>query len=246
MPDNAAETMTETNTEPVSDETHAPPNDGETHAPESHGETAAPTEAAEPVVVPSKKRFYIIKVQSGREDTIRASIERRVRIEGLEEYYARIVVPTQKVTEHKKGRDGKTAPVIKHHKKYPGYIFAEVEFNHKILVLFRETSGVGDFVGATLVRDPIAMTELEVSRMMMDQDDPNEKTAPVKAAKHKVTVEVGDRVRVQSGTFVNMEGDVTEILEPTNAVDAPRVKVSVTIFGRPVDVEVEHFQVERV
>lgn len=244
MPDRVEEEIGDRHDSPEPGHATAePPIASEVAATDPAAEPAAP---AAPAVVPSNKKFYIIKVQSGREDTIRASVERRVRIEGLEEHYARIVVPTQKVTEHKKGRDGKTAPVIKHHKKYPGYIFAEVEFNHKILVLFRETSGVGDFVGATLTRDPIPMTELEVSRMMMDQDDPNKESAPTKATKHKVTVEVGDRVRVQGGTFVNMEGDVTEILEPTNAIDPPRVKVSVTIFGRPVDVEVEHFQVERV
>ena len=84
----------------------------------------------------------MVKVQSGREDSIKGNLERRVKLESLEPFVGQIVVPVEKITEV---RDGKRR--IKKVKKFPGYLFCEVEFNEHMLYLFRETSGVGDFVG---------------------------------------------------------------------------------------------------
>ena len=107
----------------------------------------------------SKKKWYVVKVQSAREDSIKAAVERKVKIEGLEEFYGQIAIPVEEYMEKKKVKvtDKKTGEkvtqernVVKHRKKFPGYLFAEVEFNDRILYLFRETSGVGDFVGASL------------------------------------------------------------------------------------------------
>src|SRR5688572_11250003 len=78
---------------------------------------APPAEAAPPAELPaepSKKHWYVVKVQSGREETIKESIERRVKIEGLEEYYGQIYIPAERVTEMRKGkrytREKKTLP----------------------------------------------------------------------------------------------------------------------------------------
>src|SRR5262249_53064766 len=90
----------------------------------------------------SKKRWYVVKVQSGREESIKETIERRVKIEGLEEYFGQIIIPVEKVTEMRNGKR-----VVRERKLYPGYLMVEVEYNDRILYLFRETSGVGDFVG---------------------------------------------------------------------------------------------------
>ena len=102
----------------------------------------------EPVVqetAEDNKKWYVVKVQSGREESIRDSIERRVKIEGLEEYYGKIVIPVERVTEVRNGKR-----YVKERKLYPGYIMANVEYNDRVLYLFRETSGVGDFVGGSL------------------------------------------------------------------------------------------------
>src|SRR5205807_5732066 len=109
---------------------------------------------------PSKKRWNVEKVQSGREESIREAIERRVKIEGLEEYFGQIRIPTERVTEVRNGKR-----VTKERKLYPGYIMAEVEYNDRILYLFRETSGVGDFVGGTVNRPPLPMPDREIERM---------------------------------------------------------------------------------
>ena len=107
-----------------------------------------------------------MKVQSGREESIKNALERRVKIEELEEYIGRILIPTEKVTELRNGKR-----VVKKRKKFPGYLMCEVEFNDKVLYLFRETSGVGDFVGGSLHKLPTPMNAREVERMLMDEDE---------------------------------------------------------------------------
>lgn len=192
----------------------------------------APAKAA----VPDAKNWYIVKVQSGREESIKEAVERRVKIEGLDDYFEQIMIPVEKETVINKGKR-----VVKTRKMYPGYVFAKVEFNDRILYLFRETSGVGDFVGAGPNRAPLPMPEHEIEKMLISQ-------LPTEQAREQIKVHVGfekgDRVRVRDGTFAGMEGEVKEITEPKDAKEPPRVRVELTIFGRPVPVEVEAWQVE--
>ena len=210
-------------------------------------------EPAEPEPEPSNKKWYVVKVTSGREDTIKAAIERRVKIEGLEEFYGQIVVPVERVTVVKKVKTTKNGEKItketrgiKNVKKYPGYIMAEVEFNDRILYLFRETSGVGDFVGAAgPLKPPAPMTDIEVRRMLgeaVTADDAKKGKDVVV----KLDYEKGDKVRIREGAFANMEGEVKEIAVPKDAGETPKVKVEVTIFGRGVPVDLDYWQVDKL
>ena len=192
-----------------------------------------------------RKHWYVVKVQSGREESIKNAIERRVKIDGLEEYVGRILIPTEKVTELRGGKR-----VVKKRKKFPGYLMCEVEFNDKILYLFRETSGVGDFVGGSLHKPPTPMGEREVERMLLDEDESSAKKTdgthePTKK-KFIIPYAVGDRVKVRDGTFKDMDGEVKEINYPHDTNENPKVKVVLSIWGRPVDVEVEYWQVDPV
>jgi transcriptional antiterminator NusG len=210
--------------------------------PDAVAESAVATE--EPPAKPSKKRWYVVKVQSGREDSIKEAIERRVKIEGLEEFFGQVVVPVERYTEVRK-TDGKR--ISKKRKKFPGYLMAEVEFNDKILYLFRETSGVGDFVGASLTRAPSPMTDREVQQMLSGQEELPEGTKlPTPVAPTKIPFNVGDKVKVRDGTFQNMEGEIKEIREPKDSKDTYRIKVELTVWGRPVSVEVDYWQIDHV
>ena len=91
------------------------------------------------------------KCRAAEKESIKNALERRVKIDNLEEYVGRILIPTEKVTELRNNKR-----VIKKRKKFPGYLMCEVEYNDKILYLFRETSGVGDFVGGSLHKAPDA------------------------------------------------------------------------------------------
>jgi transcriptional antiterminator NusG len=194
-------------------------------------ESAAVAEKAEKPAGSSKKSWYVVKVQSGREESIKEAIERRVKIEGLEEYFGQIIIPVERVTEMRSGKR-----VVRERKLYPGYLMVEVEYNDRILYLFRETSGVGDFVGGGVNHPPPPMSEREVERMLGRQGE------HVPGIAHpKPKYDRGDRVKVKDGTFAGMEGEVKDLLEAKGLV-----RVELTIFGRPVPVELEYWQVEHV
>ena len=196
-------------------------------APPDAAEPAPQPEPAEPAP-PSNKHWYVVKVQSGREESIKEAIERRVKIEGLEEYFGQIMIPTEKVVEMRNGKR-----VTRQRKLFPGYLMVEVEYNDRILYLFRETSGVGDFVGGSVTHAPPPMPPHEVDRLTRP---PGAK--PVEERKDRY--ERGDRVKVKEGPFVGMEGEVKEILEGKD-----KVRIELTIWGRPVPVELEYWAVEK-
>jgi transcriptional antiterminator NusG len=247
--------------EPEPQAVHAAPEPEPEPQPEPEepaAEPAAPAAAEAPVTpaappVDTKKKWYVVKVQSGREESIKAAIERKVKIEGLEEFFGQIAIPVEQVTQVKKVTEKKNGEkvtkekrVVKDQKKYPGYIFAEVEFNDRILYLFRETSGVGDFVGATgPMKPPPPMNEREVQAMLNNLPGaPDDKRKPGKM-KVKIEVEKGDKVRVREGAFSGMEGEVKSVTEPKDD-ETPKVTVVVTVFGRPVDVTLDYWQVDKV
>jgi transcription termination/antitermination protein NusG len=174
--------------------------------------------------------WYVLKVQSSREDTIRDALERRVKIQGLQKYFGRIVVPTEKITEI---RNNKKRTVER--KTYPGYIMVEMELNEKTWFTVRETPGVGDFVGAH--GTPTKMTSTEVNQMLNEQ----EQSSTAELPKVKIDVERGDRVKIKDGPFENFEGTVEEVIEARGLV-----KVMLIIFNRPTPVDLEYWQVERL
>ncbi|MGE3806490.1 MAG: transcription termination/antitermination protein NusG [Gemmataceae bacterium] len=179
---------------------------------------------------PSNKQWYVVKVQSGREESIKEAIEKRVKIEGLEDFFGQIIIPVERVTEMRRNKR-----ITRERKLYPGYLMVEVEFNDRILYLFRETSGVGDFVGGGVSRPPSPMSQREVDKMLQRQPG----AGPETVVPGKAPFSVGDSVKVRDGTFSGMEGVVKDVLEAKGLV-----VVELTIFGRPVPVELEYWQVE--
>jgi len=173
--------------------------------------------------------WYVLKVQSSREDTIRDALERRVKIQGLQRFFGRIVVPTEKTTEIRNNKKR-----IVERKTYPGYIMVEMELNEKTWFVVRETPGVGDFVGAH--GTPTKMTETEVNQML-GQETAKAEDAP----RVRIDVERGDRVKIKDGPFENFEGSVEEVIEARGLV-----KVMLIIFNRPTPVDLEYWQVERI
>ena len=176
-----------------------------------------------------KMDWYILKVQSNREDSIREGLLRRVAIAGLEEYFGDVIVPTEKVTEFKGGKKR-----VSKRKLYPGYLVVNMEINDDTWFLVRETPGIGDFTGAA--GHPTPMLPHEVSRILVKQEEKTDK-----APKLKIAFNPGDQVKINEGTFENFEGEV-EAIDETNG----RVTVMINIFGRSTPVELEYWQVETV
>ena len=176
-----------------------------------------------------KLEWYILKVQSNREESIREGLLRRVSIQGLDRYFGEIIVPTEKVTEFKGGKKR----VIKR-KLYPGYIVVHMEINEDSWFLVRETPGIGDFTGAS--GKPTPMLPHEVERIIAKQEEKSEKAPDL-----KIPFTKGDRVKIIEGNFENFEGEV-DVIDKTNG----RVTVMITIFNRTTPVEFEYWQVESV
>jgi len=176
--------------------------------------------------------WYILKVQVNREDSIRDTLERRVKMEGLEEFVQEIVVPVEEIAEF--NRSGKRRIIRK--KLYPGYIMVNMVINDDTWFLVRETPGIGDFTGS--VGKPTPMAPHEVSRIIKTTVDDGDEEAQVKTA---IAFNTGDRVRVKDGYFQNFEGDV-EVIDEANG----RVTVMINIFGRSTPVELEHWQIEDI
>jgi len=175
--------------------------------------------------------WFVLKVQSSREDTILKALERRVKVEGLDRYFRQIVVPTEKTTEIRNNRKRDVE-----RKTYPGYIMVNMELNDKTWFLVRDTPGVGDFVGA--YGSPSRMTDQEVKQMLGQVVPAKTEEA---AAKVRIDVERGDRVKIKDGPFENFEGTVEEVIEGRGMI-----KVMLIIFNRPTPVDLEYWQVEKI
>ncbi len=176
-----------------------------------------------------QKRWYVVKVQTNREDTVKEAILRRVKMQGLEDLFGEILVPTETTVEYKGGKKR-----YKKQKLYPGYIIINMEVTDESWFLVRETPGVGDFTGAA--GNPVPMDEEEVEQLLA-RIRPHQREE--EKAKQVIDVKVGDRVKIKEGTFLNFEGEVEAVDETTG-----RVTVMINIFGRSTPVEMKHYQLE--
>jgi transcription termination/antitermination protein NusG len=198
-------------------------------AAETPVEPAAEEPAAPSAPEPKSENmhWYILKVQSNREDSIREGLLRRVAIAGLGFYFGEVIVPMERVTEFKGGKKR----IIKR-KLYPGYLVVQMEINDDTWFLVRETPGIGDFTGAA--GRPTPMYEHEIERILVKTEEKGEK-----APKLKIGFREGDRVKIKEGTFENFEGQV-DTIDQTNG----QVTVMINIFGRSTPVTLEYWQIE--
>jgi len=182
-----------------------------------------------------EKQWYVLRVASNKEEQVREALERKVKIEGLEDKIGRILVPTER-RPAPRGRGGDKKYVER--KMYPGYVFIEMaleedgSIGEKPWFLIKETTGVGDFIGSA--GKPSPMKPADVDKMLMQVEKAGE-GAPV-----AVDFGKGEMVKIKEGAFENFEGAVDEVLP-----DKGLVRVIVTIFGRATPVELEYWQVEK-
>lgn len=174
-------------------------------------------------------RWYVVRVQSGREESVKDGLLRRVNAAGLQPKITNVIVPTEKVTEIRSGRK-----TVREKKLYPGYIMIQMLQDKDAWFLVRETPGIGDFLG---LKEPIPMAEHEVNKMLVEQTGAEENEKP----RIKIDFQKGDTVRVKEGAFENFDGIVEEINSQKGLVG-----ITITIFGRATRVELEYWQVEKV
>jgi transcriptional antiterminator NusG len=175
------------------------------------------------------KHWYILKVQSNREDSIREALMRRIAMQGMGGWFGDVIVPKEQVTEFKGGKKR-----VVWRKLYPGYILVNMILNDETWYLVRETGGIGDFTGSG--GRPSPMLPQDVAKLL----NKAEKKAD-EAPRLKIAFKKGDRVKINEGTFENFEGEV-EAIDEANG----RVTVMLSIFGRSTPVDIEYWQIETV
>ena len=186
-------------------------------------------EIEEPTPAVGEMDWYILKVQSNREDSIRETLQRRIAMQGMDQWFGEVVVPKEQVTEFKSGKKR-----IVQKKLYPGYILVNMILSDETWFLVRETGGIGDFTGSG--GKPSPMLPQDVAKLLNKGEEKAEETP-----KLKINFKKGDRVKINEGTFENFEGEVEQIDEANG-----RVTVMLSIFGRSTPVDIEYWQIETV
>ena len=173
-------------------------------------------------------RWYIIHAYSGFENKVRDAIMAEATRMGLEQLVEEVEVPTEEVTEVKRGKKVQTE-----RKFFPGYVLAKLSMTDDVYHLVKNTPKVTGFLGSSGKPQPIS--EAEAARIL------NTKEEAAAAPKQKINVdyEIGDQIKVLDGPFASFNGVVEEL-----DFDRARVKVSVSIFGRATPVELDFGEVD--
>ena len=173
-------------------------------------------------------RWYVVHAYSNFENKVKQSLEERIKREGLEEYFGKILVPTEEVVEMRMGQQRKSE-----RKFFPGYVLVQMELNDQTWHLVRDVPRVLGFIGGTSER-PAPISDQEADAIL------NRVEEGVKKPRPKVLFEAGEVVRVIDGPFKDFNGVVEEVNYEKNTL-----RISVLIFGRSTPVELGFDQVEK-
>ncbi len=174
-------------------------------------------------------RWYVVHAYSNFENKVKLALEEKIELEGLQNHFGKILVPTEEVVEMRMGQQRKSE-----RKFFPGYVLVQMELTDETWHLVRNIPRVLGFIGGTSDR-PAPISEKEANAILNRVEEGVNKPRP------KVLFEVGETLRVIDGPFKDFNGNVEEVNYEKN-----RLKVSVLIFGRSTPVELEFGQVEKI
>ena len=190
-----------------------------------------------------EKQWFVLHTLTGQENKAQKSIEARVKLERIEDFIGKCVIPTERVTEKK---NGKKRTITK--KFFPGYLLCElalydeakgIDENGKKAIyertwqFLRETPGVIGFVGGDR---PQPLKQSEVDAILLDKPQ-----GASTVERPKVNFSVDETVKITDGAFMGLTGQIS-MVDP----DKGKLKVEVQVFGRTVPVDAEYWQVEKV
>jgi len=175
-------------------------------------------------------RFYAIQTTAGHENKVRSLIQRKIEADPLppeERALRQALVPTQEVVEIKNGKK-----VTVERKIFPGYVLVEMVMTQETLHTINGIQGVIKFVGHERLPQPLRPEE--VNRLLGIADEVEEA-----APKEEIPFLVGQAVAITEGPFTDFNGTVEEVM-----ADKGKVRVSVSLFGRPTSVELDYLQLK--
>ena len=175
-------------------------------------------------------RWYAIQTTSGHENKVRNLIQRKVDADPRppeDRSIRQAIVPTQEVVEIKNGKK-----VNVERKIYPGYVLVEMMMDQETAHAINGIQGVIKFVGHERLPQPLRPEE--VNRLLGIADD-----AEAEEPKEEIPFLVGQAVAITEGPFTDFNGTVEEVL-----ADKGKVRVSVSLFGRPTSVELDYLQLK--
>lgn len=173
-------------------------------------------------------KWYVLQVLSTHEKKAKKALEEHLDHKGMRDQIEEILLPTENVSEVKRGQQH-----VVEKRLWPGYLLIKMNLTDETWQYVKNTNGVVDFLGGD---KPVPLTEQEVNDILRDLEEKKQKVTQ----KHKF--EIGDRVKITDGVFVNFIGSVIEVFH-----DKGRMSVLVSIFGRDTRVDdLEFSQVEEI
>ena len=173
------------------------------------------------------KNWYIVQSHSSFENKVAQLIKDEAQKAKFSDRIEEIIVPTHDVTEVKRGKR------IQRKKKYfPGYVLIKSEMDNELYHMIKNIKKVSGFLGSKGI--PVPVSDKEIEKILGQIKD------GVAQPKSGIEYNIGEKVQVIDGPFASFNGLVEDIDE-----EKSRLKVSVSIFGRPTPVELEYNQVEK-
>lgn len=174
------------------------------------------------------KKWYVVKVISGKEKKIKELIESEINYQNLQEFVLQVLIPTEKVYQVRNGKK-----VCKERNFFPGYVLLEAILVGEIAHMIKNIPGVLGFLGTK--GEPIPMHSAEINRILGKVDELLEKGEEISEP-----FIIGESVRVIDGPFNSFSGVIEEVNE-----EKKKLKVMVKIFGRKTPLELAFVQVEK-
>jgi transcriptional antiterminator NusG len=172
-------------------------------------------------------RWYVVHTYSGYENKVKSALEEKIRGLALGDRITDVLIPSESVVELVKG-ERKTSS----RKFFPGYVLVQMELDDQTWHVVKSTPKVTGFIGSR--SEPAVIPDDEVEKIKSQMAEGKEKPKP------KYSFEKGDSVRVVDGPFVNFNGTVEEVRP-----EKGKLRVLVSIFGRPTPVELDFIQVTK-
>lgn len=178
------------------------------------------------------KKWYVVHAYSGFEKSVQRALQERINRAGMQDKFGEVLVPVEEVVELKTTKAGQQK-VLSERKFFPGYVLVEMEMTDETWHLVKNTAKVTGFIGGSAMK-PTPISEKEVQNILHQIQEGVEKPKP------KILFEIGEAVRVKEGPFTDFHGNVEDV-----NYDKSKIRVSVSIFGRPTPVELDFSQIEK-